>query len=258
MNDQILHSFNVSADKVMLASAGLGALVCVAVGATTGHLFTSLLVGIPASLIPFALYKLLPGSLVSRLACASSFMVLAALLIQITGGMAEAHFSIFVLLAFLLYYRDWRPVVMAAALIAVHHLAFNFMQAAGLGVSVFSDGASFNTVLVHAAFVVVEAGLLVYMSVGLRREAIQAARVGEAAERIGSGDLASAIVPDAGMPLLARMESMRNRLAQTVSLLVTESASAQKVADALLVNAENVTAATGQQSEATQRMASAV
>jgi methyl-accepting chemotaxis protein len=258
MNDQILHSSNVSADKVMLASASLGTLVCITVGATTGHLLTSLLVGVPASLVPFALYKLLPGSLVSRLACASSFMVLAALLIQITGGLAEAHFSIFVLLAFLLYYRDWRPVVMAAALIAVHHLVFNFMQAAGLGVSVFSDGASFNTVLVHAAFVVVEAGLLVYMSVGLRREAIQAARVGEAAERIGSGDLASAIVPDAGMPLLAKMESMRNRLAQTVSLLVTESASAQKVADAMLVNAENVTAATGQQSEATQRMASAV
>ena len=258
MNDHILHSSNVRADKVMLATGALGALVCIAIGAATGGLLTALFVGVPASLVPFALYRMLPGSLVSRLACASAFMVFAALLIQLTGGLAEAHFSIFVLLAFLLYYRDWRPVVVAAALIAVHHLTFNFMQAADLGVFVFSTGANFNTVLVHAAFVVAEAGLLVYMSIGLRSEAMQAARVGEAAERIGSGDLASVIASDAGMPLLAAMETMRNRLAQTVSLLVTESASAQKVADALVVNSEHVTAATGQQSEATQRMASAV
>jgi methyl-accepting chemotaxis protein len=140
----------------------------------------------------------------------------------------------------------------------VHHLAFNFMQATDLGVFVFSTGANFNTVLVHAAFVVVEAGLLVYMSIGLCSEAMQEDLVGEAAERIGSGDLASAVASGAGMPLLAAMETMRNRLSQTISLLVTESASARKVADALLVNSEHVTAATGQQSEATQRMASAV
>ncbi len=212
----------------------------------------------PACLVPYALFRMAPGSLVSRTGFASAFMVLAALLIQLTGGLIEAHFSIFVLLAFLLYYRDWRPILVAAGLIAVHHLAFNFMQAAGLGVFIFMDGANFNMVLVHAAFVVAEAGLLCYMAHGLSREALQAARVGEAAERIGAGDLASAIPQQAGMPLLDAMEQMRARLARTVSLLVTESASAQRVADTMVANAEQVIASTGQQSEATQRMASAV
>ena len=50
----------------------------------------------------------------------------------IAEGATGPYFDLFVLLAFLLYYRDWRPIVAAAALIAVHHLAFNYMQAAGM------------------------------------------------------------------------------------------------------------------------------
>lgn len=96
------------------------------------------------------------------------------------------------------------------------------------------------------------------MAVGLRREALQAAGVAEVAERIGAGDLATVIRPQAGMPLLDTMESMRARLTRTLTLLVTESASAQRVADQLVVNAEHVTESTSRQSEATQRMAAAV
>lgn len=258
MNDHSLHAANVRADAVMLASGGAFALVCVLCGVLTGHALVSLLVGGAAVAVPFALFRLAPGSLVSRLGAGAALMVLAALLIQITGGLIEAHFSIFVALAFLLYYRDWRPIIASAGLIAVHHLVFSFMQAEGLGVTVFANGASVLMVAVHAAFVVAEAGLLSYMAVGLRREALQAAGVAEAAERIGAGDLVTAIRVQPGMPLLATMESMRGRLARTVTLLVTESASAQRVADQLVANAEHVTDSTSRQSEATQRMAAAV
>ncbi|OYW31794.1 MAG: hypothetical protein B7Z51_04705, partial [Methyloversatilis sp. 12-65-5] len=258
MNEHVLQPAYSAADRVMLISAALLSIVCIVVGAVRGDLLVSLLVGLPAAVVPLLIHHLAPGALVTRLACASAFMVLAALLIQLTGGLIEAHFAIFVMLAFLLYYRDWRPIVMAAGVIAVHHLAFNFMQAAGVGVFVFADGANLMMVFVHAAFVVAEAGLLCYMAIGLHRDALQAAQVGEVAERIGAGDLVSDVPQHVGMPLLNKMEAMRLRLSQTVSLLVTESASAQKVADALVVNAENVTTATGQQSEATQRMASAV
>jgi hypothetical protein len=43
-------------------------------------------------------------------------MVFSALTIQQSQGMIESHFGIFTLLAFLLYYRDWRPIVAAAGL----------------------------------------------------------------------------------------------------------------------------------------------
>ncbi len=258
MTDKVLQSAYVAADRVMLVTSALITLICVAIGASAGAAAIALLVGVPAVAVPFVIHRMAAGSLVSRFACAASFMVLAALMIQVTGGLIEAHFSIFVLLAFLLYYRDWRPVLLAAGLIAVHHLAFNALQAAGTGVVVFANGANFSIVLVHAAFVVCEAGLLCYMAVGLKREALQAALVGVAAEHVGAGDLASTIARHPGMPLLDKMEQMRTKLARTVGVIVTQSGQAHQVADRLVVNAENVTASTGQQSEATQRMASAV
>ncbi|KQZ28127.1 hypothetical protein ASD58_11845 [Duganella sp. Root1480D1] len=47
--------------------------------------------------------------------------------------MIELHFGIFVLLALLKVYQDWRVIVAAAAFAAVHHLSFNFLQQAGFG-----------------------------------------------------------------------------------------------------------------------------
>jgi len=49
------------------------------------------------------------------------FMMFSAVFIDQYHGLIEMHFSVFVLLAFLLFYRDWRPVCVAAAAIAVHH-----------------------------------------------------------------------------------------------------------------------------------------
>ena len=53
-------------------------------------------------------------------------MAFSVLFIQETKGMIEMHFHVFASLAFLLIYRDWRVPVVAAAVIAVHHLVLNF------------------------------------------------------------------------------------------------------------------------------------
>ncbi|GIX39195.1 MAG: hypothetical protein KatS3mg128_0244 [Silanimonas sp.] len=130
----------------------------------------------------------------------AAFMVLSAGLIQVAGGMIEMHFSIFVLLAFLLIYRDWRPIVLAAAVIAVHHLGFALAQAQGLGLRVFPDTSGLGTaqlyglVLIHALFVVAETAVLVLLAQRLRREAarigLAVETVAEIAQRIGHGEFA--------------------------------------------------------------------
>ena len=71
-----------------------------------------------------ALYLLIPGQRLLRCLIGAAFMVLAALQINQAHGLLEMHFGIFALLAFLVYYRDWLPIVVAAATIAVHHLSF--------------------------------------------------------------------------------------------------------------------------------------
>jgi hypothetical protein len=49
-------------------------------------------------------------------------MLYGALLIHLTGGRIETHFHIFGSLAFLAFYRDWRVLISASAVVAADHL----------------------------------------------------------------------------------------------------------------------------------------
>src|SRR5271157_3059633 len=70
----------------------------------------ALIIGLPAWLVCTWLVWAYGGALVTRCAIAAALMVFAALQIHQAHGMIEVHFSIFVLLAFLLFYRDWIPL----------------------------------------------------------------------------------------------------------------------------------------------------
>ena len=84
----------------------------------------------------------LPGSLATRLTVAAMLMVFCALNIHQSYGMIELHFGIFVCLAFLLCYRDWRPIAFGAVVTAIHHLSFNYFQELGYGVMCFTQTGS--------------------------------------------------------------------------------------------------------------------
>src|SRR5688572_9525695 len=105
--------------------------------------------------------------------------------------MTELHFGIFVLLAFLLCYRDWTVSMVAAAVIAAHHLSFNYLQEWGYGVLCFTE-PGLGKVLAHAAYVVAEALVLSYLSLLLHRDALQAAEIGarlDAIDAAGDGSI---------------------------------------------------------------------
>jgi methyl-accepting chemotaxis protein len=107
---------------------------------------------------------------VTRLFLAASLMTFAALQIHQEHGLTELHFGIFALMSFLLAYRDWRPILCAACVIAVHHFTFNYFQLAGLDVYCFTEPA-WSTVLLHAAYVVVQAGLLIFIARHMKADA---------------------------------------------------------------------------------------
>ena len=132
----------------------------------------ALWIGLPAAVVPTILFRIMKGKLITRSVIATSYMVFCALHIHQAHGMIEIHFGIFVLLAFLLVYRDWRPLVIAAAVIAVHHLSFNFLQASGYGVYLFSASSGLGLVIIHAAYVVFETAILVYMAMHFHKEAV--------------------------------------------------------------------------------------
>ena len=175
------------ADRIMLAV--LWGLFLLSAGLASWHDTWTwvLVVGLPAAGIPTLLILSSPGSLAGRLAVAVAFMVFSALNIHQAAGMVELHFGIFALLAFLLAYRDWRPIVLAAATAAVHHLTFNYFQELGYGVMCFTQ-TGLGIVMTHAAYVVVETAVLAYFAVVLRAESIQSAELERMVQSVvGSG-----------------------------------------------------------------------
>ena len=169
----LLHSSYVKADKLMLFVLWGLFVFSLALSGLHNTLVWSLVIGLPTALVPTVLIYLSPGSLMTRAVVATALMVFTALHIHQAMGMDELHFGIFVLLAFLLSYRDWRPIVIAAAVAAVHHLSFNYLQIWGYGVVCFTE-PGLEIVLAHAAYVVVETGVLIYLAEILRKEALQA------------------------------------------------------------------------------------
>jgi methyl-accepting chemotaxis protein len=83
---------------------------------------------------------------------------------------------VFVTLALLLVYLDWRPIVFAAGLFAVHHVLFDRLQAMGLGFYCTTE-ANFWRVMLHAAYVVIQTGLEVVLAVAMGRTAREGAEL---------------------------------------------------------------------------------
>ncbi len=85
------------------------------------HIWFVVFLGAIFVAIPSGLGLILPGSKGTRYAIAIGQMLIGALLIHITGGKIETHFHIFVSLALLSFYRDWRVLATASAVTLIDH-----------------------------------------------------------------------------------------------------------------------------------------
>ena len=148
-------------------------------------------IGGPISLGVFWLTRTRAGATLTRYAVAAAFMTYSALFIHQANGMIELHFHIFVCLAFLLTYRDWHVPIVGAAVIAVHHVAFMFVQNAGLPAYAFPIGhhTAFGLVALHAGFVVLETAVLVWMSLTLAREVSESDALQAVARELARGNV---------------------------------------------------------------------
>lgn len=164
------------ADMLLLPVVWLLFIMALFLAPWYGTWQSALWVGIPTVLLPTVLVGMRPGQRITRMAIGIALMVFTALHIHQSFGVTELHFGVFVLLALLLCYRDWGVIAMAAAVIAVHHLLFNYLQSLGYGTVCFSE-PSLMRVLVHAVYVVVESTALCWVAVWLHRDAVQAAEL---------------------------------------------------------------------------------
>ncbi|WP_318729159.1 response regulator [Roseofilum sp. Guam] len=110
------------------------------------------------------------GTLSTRLFMACGFMIYTGLIIHQNGGVTEAHFSAFGLIGILLYYRDWRTILVATALLDIHHFILGYAQTLGFPIYVFASSHFWLMLLSHVLYFLPFVGMMSYLSIWLRRE----------------------------------------------------------------------------------------
>jgi methyl-accepting chemotaxis protein len=217
-------------DKVMLAAIVVSAIAAVVIGflyyePTLGVIGALAFAGLGA-----AVFAVARGTMVSRLVLVFALVALVALHIQLARGEIEYHFGVFVTLALVLVYLDWRPIVFAAGLFAVHHVLFDRLQAAGLGFYCTTE-ANFWRVMLHAGYVVIQTSLEVVLAVSMGRTAREGV---ELAGMVAAVDQPDGIALDmSGMDVTTpRAQALRAALQRMQVVVASVQASATQIESA--------------------------
>ncbi|OJF70048.1 chemotaxis protein [Alteromonas sp. V450] len=151
--------------KIFRVVIAVQLVIAVAIGLYTGNILPAIVLGLPIAAVPLVLSVQNPYSAISRHAMAIGVQLLTALHIHQSFGLIEVHFEIFVLLAFLSVFRDWKVVATGTAVVAVHHISFFLLQSGGAPLFIFEEGhVTFPILLMHAAFALSEGGVLMYIA----------------------------------------------------------------------------------------------
>lgn len=157
-------------DKILGLAIGISTLACFILIAMSIDKMPGMLMLGGLSFVSVILFLVTKSMGLSRYAMTFTLVSLIALQIQLTQGMIEFHFGVFVVLAFLLVYLDWKVIVFGATLFAVHHVVFDRLQAAGYGFYCVAS-PDFMKILLHATYVVIQSGVEVILAVSMSRSA---------------------------------------------------------------------------------------
>jgi methyl-accepting chemotaxis protein len=103
-----------------------------------------------------------------RLTIAVAMVAQVSLLVAALKGQPwqlDMHMYYFAAVALLAIYCDWRAIVTAASVVALHHLALNFI----LPAAVYPGGGNLARVLLHAVILIIESAALVWMCASITR-----------------------------------------------------------------------------------------
>ena len=195
-----------------------------------------------------------PTDLVTRLTAAVSFVGIIGLLLSLLHGrewQLDMHMYFFAALAILVVYCDWRVIVMGAAAVACHHLILNFVFPS----AIYPSGADFFRVVFHAAIVVLEAAVLIFITYKLTVlfatseesiQAMEAAREREVVLEREQADLRVKVEQERKRSMLLLASNFEKSVKGVVDSVSAAANHVQMTAKSLAGNAEE----TSQQSNA--------
>ena len=194
-------------------------VISVVIGLITGELMIAFWLGIPIIALPLYLSYANPESEISGHAVGIGVQLMTALHIHQAFGLIEIHFEIFVLLAMLAYFRNWRIIATSTATVAVHHILFFFMQAGGSGVFIFEENhITFSILLLHAAFALAEGLTLMYMTKRSHEDGVGGALLESAIADIirDKESLNLAVKIDKSVPVMRTFDELLDAIRQLV------------------------------------------
>ncbi len=131
------------------------------------HVLAAVLLGSLIISFPIFLAKFHAGMPHTRHIIAIAQMLMAGLLIHLTGGRIETHFIVFGSLAFLMFYRDWRVLITASFVTATDHLVRGYVWP----VSIYGDEVlSHWRWIEHSGWVIFEDIFLIFACLQSIRE----------------------------------------------------------------------------------------
>lgn len=222
------------ADSLIAGLVVLSSLLALVIG----HLYSSMegIWPFTAALIActVALRALFSGSVLSRFGMPLLLCASIALQIQASLGTAEFHFGVFVTLALVMVYRDWRVVLACAAFFAVHHLLFDRLQALGYGIYC-TSAADLPRIVLHASYVVVQTTVELFILQRLNhafRQGLELQDVVHAAQKDGRFHLdVSALTLQT--PLAHALQNLLLQLNQTVKTVSQAAYEVQATSEAI-------------------------
>lgn len=126
------------------------------------HVYMAVGLGALATLFPAWMAWRYPGQAVSRHVIAASAMIYTTVFTHLAGGVDEAHYHFFMMMAFVGLYFDWRVVLTATAVICFDHL----LRTAMFPLSIFGvSNSPWFQFARHVLWAMIEAGVLIYAAV---------------------------------------------------------------------------------------------
>uniref|UniRef100_UPI0035690E0E methyl-accepting chemotaxis protein n=1 Tax=Hydrogenophaga sp. TaxID=1904254 RepID=UPI0035690E0E len=246
-------------DRIVLLGLLLGAVAAVPIGYAYYELELAVVGALVFAGMGVAAYVFGRGNFAARMVLAFALVGMVALHIQLAHGELEYHFGVFVSLALLLVYLDWRPIVFAAVLFAVHHVLFDRLQAAGLGFYCITQ-PDFGRIMIHAAYVVAQTALEVVLAGALARTA----REGEELSRLMAAvDRPDGLALDVegmqmGSPRSQALQAVFQRMQVMVQSVQASASSMETASQEMAVGNSELSSRTDQAASSLQEMAASM
>lgn len=167
---KVIENYDQYISRILVAVLGINLALSFALASVHDTWILSIVLGGLLFIGPFLLTWYSPNSPLTQSVFAFSYMSFVTLQVHQAHGIIELHFGYFVLLAVLFAYQAVMPIIVGALVAAVYHLVFAYLQSSGGGVFLYETSSSlvFNSgvpgfVLAHAAYVIVEAAVLILL-----------------------------------------------------------------------------------------------